>query len=168
MGFFSQQHLSRLPFPLPGDLLEPGIESASPALQRVLCCWATRKPRSWFKSSKPCISPSSNCIMLHCIIISGTCLCHSPTHPKREKSIYLMCPGHSTMTSTLNISSENICWLRGQSRKGKSHINSSSPLITTFIIGKAGQITNLMIIYLSGSPRHLLYRCMKIRENILK
>ena len=33
MGFSRQEYWSRLPFPPPGDLLNPGIEPASPALQ---------------------------------------------------------------------------------------------------------------------------------------
>ena len=33
MGFSRQEHWSRLPFPSPGDLLDPGIEPWSPALQ---------------------------------------------------------------------------------------------------------------------------------------
>ena len=32
MGFFKQECWSGLPFPPPGDLLDPGIESESPAL----------------------------------------------------------------------------------------------------------------------------------------
>ena len=32
MGFFRQEHWSRLPFPSPGDLPDPGIKSRSPAL----------------------------------------------------------------------------------------------------------------------------------------
>ena len=32
-GFFRQEHWSGLPFPSPGDLPSPGIESGSPALQ---------------------------------------------------------------------------------------------------------------------------------------
>jgi len=32
MGFSRQENWSELPFPSPGDLLNPGIESASPAL----------------------------------------------------------------------------------------------------------------------------------------
>ena len=31
-GFLRQEHWSELPFPSPGDLLDPGIEPASPAL----------------------------------------------------------------------------------------------------------------------------------------
>ena len=30
MGFFRQEYLSRLPFPSPGDLPDPGIEPTSP------------------------------------------------------------------------------------------------------------------------------------------
>ena len=33
MGFFRQEYWSRLPFPAPGDLPNPGIEPGSPALQ---------------------------------------------------------------------------------------------------------------------------------------
>ena len=33
MGFSRQEHWSGLPFPSPGDLPDPGIELASPALQ---------------------------------------------------------------------------------------------------------------------------------------
>ena len=33
MGFPRQEYWSGLPFPSPGDLLDPGIEPASPALQ---------------------------------------------------------------------------------------------------------------------------------------
>ena len=33
MGFSRQEYWSGLPFPSPGDLLDPGIESRSPALQ---------------------------------------------------------------------------------------------------------------------------------------
>ena len=33
MGFFQQEYWNELPFPSPGDLLEPGIKSGSPALQ---------------------------------------------------------------------------------------------------------------------------------------
>ena len=33
MGFSRQEHWSRLPFPSPGDLPNPGIKPRSPALQ---------------------------------------------------------------------------------------------------------------------------------------
>ena len=33
VGFPSQEYWDRLPFPSPGDLPDPGIEPASPALQ---------------------------------------------------------------------------------------------------------------------------------------
>ena len=33
MGFSRQEYWSRLPFPSPGDLSDPGIEPRSPALQ---------------------------------------------------------------------------------------------------------------------------------------
>ena len=32
MGFLRPEHWSELPFPSPGDLLDPGIEPASPVL----------------------------------------------------------------------------------------------------------------------------------------
>ena len=33
MGFPRQEYWSELPFPFPGDLLDPGIKPVSPALQ---------------------------------------------------------------------------------------------------------------------------------------
>ena len=49
MGFSRQEYWSGLPFPSPGDLLDPGIEPMSPALQahtgRHFNLWATRKPK---------------------------------------------------------------------------------------------------------------------------
>ena len=33
MGFYRQEYWSGLPFPSPGDLLDPGIEPMSPAFQ---------------------------------------------------------------------------------------------------------------------------------------
>ena len=33
MGFSRQEYWSGLPFPSPGDLLDPGVEPGSPALQ---------------------------------------------------------------------------------------------------------------------------------------
>ena len=33
MGFFRQEYWSGLPFPPPGDLPDPGVETTSPALQ---------------------------------------------------------------------------------------------------------------------------------------
>ena len=35
MDFSRQEYWSRLPFPSPGDLLDPGVEPGSPALQAV-------------------------------------------------------------------------------------------------------------------------------------
>ena len=37
MGFFRQEYWSGLPFPPPGDLPDPGVETTSPALQAVSC-----------------------------------------------------------------------------------------------------------------------------------
>ena len=39
MGFPSQEHCSGLPFPPPGDLPDPGVESVAPALagRQILC-----------------------------------------------------------------------------------------------------------------------------------
>ena len=36
MGFFRQEYSSGLPFPPPGDLLDPGIKPTSPALDSLL------------------------------------------------------------------------------------------------------------------------------------
>ena len=42
MGFSRQEYWSRLPFPPPGDLPNPGIKPTSPALERwILYHWAT-------------------------------------------------------------------------------------------------------------------------------
>ena len=44
MGLPRQEYWSRLPFPTPGDLPNPGIEPASPALAgRFFTSWATRE-----------------------------------------------------------------------------------------------------------------------------
>ena len=51
MGFPRQEYWSRLPFPSPGDLLDPGIKPASPALAgRVFTLEPPGKP-SWTPSS---------------------------------------------------------------------------------------------------------------------
>ena len=39
MGFPRQEYWSGLPFPAPGDLLNPGIEPRSPALQANSLLW---------------------------------------------------------------------------------------------------------------------------------
>ena len=44
MGFSRQEYWSGLPFPSPGDLPDPGIESGSPALEaESFNLWATRE-----------------------------------------------------------------------------------------------------------------------------
>ena len=44
MGFSRQEFWSRVPFPSPGDLLDPGIEPRSPTLQtRCITIWASRE-----------------------------------------------------------------------------------------------------------------------------
>ena len=43
MGFPRQEYWSGLPFPSPGDLTDPGIESKSPALQVDFTNWATKE-----------------------------------------------------------------------------------------------------------------------------
>ena len=60
MRFFRQEHWSRLLFPHPGDLIKPGIEPTSPALQAD-CLQLSHQGRphlmksstnSWFKRKK--------------------------------------------------------------------------------------------------------------------
>ena len=46
MKFFGQEHWSGLPFPIPGDLPDPGIKPASPALAGGFSASATWKARS--------------------------------------------------------------------------------------------------------------------------
>ena len=43
VGFSRQEYWSRLPFPLPGDLPNQGIESVSCFVRQVLSCRATRE-----------------------------------------------------------------------------------------------------------------------------
>ena len=51
MGFFRQEYWSELPFPSPGDLPNPGIESGSPALTgRFFTTEPPGKPHSLFRS----------------------------------------------------------------------------------------------------------------------
>ena len=48
MEFSRQEYWSRLPFPSPGDLLNPGIEPGSPALQAdSLPSEPEEKPSTW-------------------------------------------------------------------------------------------------------------------------
>ena len=44
MGFFRQEYWSRLPFPPPGDLPDPGIQLASPASQVLAGRFFTTEP----------------------------------------------------------------------------------------------------------------------------
>ena len=46
MKLFRQEHWSGLPFPIPGDLPDPGIKPASPALADGFSASATREARS--------------------------------------------------------------------------------------------------------------------------
>ena len=63
MGFSRQEYWSRLPFPFPGDLLDPGIEPRSPALQAdSLPYEPQRKMQPWelFNHSEPQFLPLQN------------------------------------------------------------------------------------------------------------
>ena len=71
MGFPRQEYWSGLPFPSPGDLLNPGNESMSPELQAVSCI-AGR-----FFIAEPPGEPNldSNCLLLcvsFCLLIIHT------------------------------------------------------------------------------------------------
>ena len=66
MGFSRQGYWSRLPFPSPGDLPDPGIEPRSPALQAdSLLTELWRKPLAWIPEplspTLPCASLPSGC-----------------------------------------------------------------------------------------------------------
>ena len=52
MGFFKQEYWSELSFPLPGDLLDPGIEPGSPASQAgSLSAEPLGKPKNHLKET---------------------------------------------------------------------------------------------------------------------
>ena len=54
MGFSRQEYWSGLPFPLPGDLPDPGIEPGSPALEAdALTSEPPGKPKELLKESFP-------------------------------------------------------------------------------------------------------------------
>ena len=59
MEFSRQEHWSGLPFPLPGNLPDPGIEPRSPVLQ-ALCCLGHRgsPPQSGFNKVKGSLRPA--------------------------------------------------------------------------------------------------------------
>ena len=59
MGFSRQEYWSGLSFPSPGHLPDPGTESTSPALQRVLYCWATREALSLLLPKRIEVTPTS-------------------------------------------------------------------------------------------------------------
>ena len=54
MGFSSQEYWSGLPFPSPGDLLNPGIEPASSAFQAEF--FTTAPPRKAILSYTPSLT----------------------------------------------------------------------------------------------------------------
>ena len=54
MGFSRQEYWSELPFPSPGDLLEPGIETLSPALQVDSLLLSRNSYTKWKVKVKSC------------------------------------------------------------------------------------------------------------------
>ena len=58
MGFLRQEYWSRLPFPTPGDLPEPGIEPGSPtffsSIQSLSCVWLFVTP--WIAAHQASLS----------------------------------------------------------------------------------------------------------------
>ena len=57
MGFSRQEYWSGLPFPSPGDLLDPGIEPMSPALAGRF--FATEPPKKPASEQKGCLKTLS-------------------------------------------------------------------------------------------------------------
>ena len=78
-GIFQQEYWSELPFPSPGDLSDPGIESASAAFQADSLLLNTRKARPivWTQSIWLIHSPTDDiCVIstywLLCIVLLWT------------------------------------------------------------------------------------------------
>ena len=55
MEFSRQEYWSGLPFPIPGDLLDPGIEPVSPASPALVGRFYTTEPPGKTESSKKSI-----------------------------------------------------------------------------------------------------------------
>ena len=72
MEFSRQEYWSGLPFPSPGDLQDPGIESRSPALQAdSLLCEPPEKPHLWGNSKYICILLYSVHLSFHIFCLQG-------------------------------------------------------------------------------------------------
>ena len=61
MGFSRQEYWGGLPFPSPGDLLDPGIEPGSPALQADAL---PSEPPFFSTQMLPCCRHSTLCVEL--------------------------------------------------------------------------------------------------------
>ena len=65
MGFSRQGYWSRLPFPFPEDLPDPGIEPGSSTSQADTTIWATRE--AMYHTLSPCTTPNlarENCYLV--------------------------------------------------------------------------------------------------------
>jgi len=90
MGFLKQEYWSGLPFPSPGDLPHPGIETASPALaDGFFITYPPGKPQKKIRGfKKKTLTPTGNLFFLKrccfiqyfttvrpCILLVTRCLC---------------------------------------------------------------------------------------------
>ena len=80
MGFSRQKYWSRLPFPIPGDLTDPGIKLVSPASPILAGSFFTAEP-----PGKPIFLPYDSAVLLLGIytwvsLFVGSMLSNSPTH----------------------------------------------------------------------------------------
>ena len=79
MGFSSKEYWSGLLCPPPGDLPDPGMEPASPALLEILYFWVTGEAHSSF------IRNQILKLYMHLNYLIDTCLSYYSINPLREK-----------------------------------------------------------------------------------
>ena len=132
MGFPRQEYWSGLPFPSPGDLPDPGITPASPALAgSFFITEPPRKPICFNKCFKKaiiwCLFLKSNLILF---ILSGLKVIFLPSMSKNNWSLHLLCK--DAPLSMNEISVFPIVHLYHLLRTSLQHFSLSSPLSFSF------------------------------------